>query len=94
MRDIKSGAGSSYQQYGTSYDWKPTLDDENTSEPLVYGRGRGMFGAQVSGSTGFIVKLSKVRQVFDDTQIHFGHMNALYADGHVVYFTAVTTSTH
>jgi prepilin-type N-terminal cleavage/methylation domain-containing protein/prepilin-type processing-associated H-X9-DG protein len=91
--DIKSPnpPGSSYQLYGTSYDWKPTLDDENQSSPLVYGRRMG-FGAQVSGSSGaVIVKLSKVRQVFDDTNIHFGHTNALYADGHVVSFTSPTT---
>jgi len=87
--DVKQGSSSSYAQYGTSYDWKPTLDDENGSNPLVYGR-RMTFGAAVSGSAaslGIVVKLSKIRQVFDDTQIHFGHMNALYADGHVVYFS-------
>jgi prepilin-type N-terminal cleavage/methylation domain-containing protein/prepilin-type processing-associated H-X9-DG protein len=92
--DIKQGAGSSYSMYGTSYDWKPTLDDDNQSEPLVYGH-RMNFGAQTSGTIGgvlsVVVKLSKVRQVFDDTQIHFGHMNALYADGHVVSFTSPTT---
>jgi prepilin-type N-terminal cleavage/methylation domain-containing protein/prepilin-type processing-associated H-X9-DG protein len=93
--DMKQGAKSSYVLYQSSYDWKPTLDDENTSEPLVYGGPggrRAQFGAQTSGSTGFVVKLSKVRQCFDDTQIHFGHMNALYADGHVVYFSSPTSS--
>ncbi len=87
-QDIKNNP-SSYSLYGCSYDWKPTLDDDNSSEPLVYGRRWGFGGgAQASGSTGFVAKLSKVRQCFDDTQCHFGHMNALYADGHVVYFTA------
>jgi prepilin-type processing-associated H-X9-DG protein len=93
--DLKQGAASAYAQYQNSYDWKPTLDDENTSEPLVYGGPggrRAQFGAQVSGSTGFVVKLSKVRQCFDDSPIHFGHTNALYADGHVVYFTATSSS--
>jgi prepilin-type N-terminal cleavage/methylation domain-containing protein/prepilin-type processing-associated H-X9-DG protein len=91
--DMKLGPGSSYAQYQSSYDWKPTLDDENTSEPLVYGGPggrRAQFGAQASGTTGFVVKLSKVRQCFDDTPLHFGHANALYGDGHVVYFTATT----
>jgi prepilin-type N-terminal cleavage/methylation domain-containing protein/prepilin-type processing-associated H-X9-DG protein len=91
--DMKLGPGSAYAQYQSSYDWKPTLDDENTSEPLVYGGPggrRAQFGAAVSGTTGFVVKLSKVRQCFDDAPIHFGHTNALYADGHVVYFTAST----
>jgi prepilin-type processing-associated H-X9-DG protein len=92
--DVKSPGGGSYAAYGSSYDWRPTLDDENESEPLIYGgAGRFMRGAQVSGtnSTGavaFNVKLSKIRQAYDDTQIHFGHANALYADGHVVSFSA------
>jgi prepilin-type N-terminal cleavage/methylation domain-containing protein/prepilin-type processing-associated H-X9-DG protein len=85
--DVKSSGSGSYGAYGTSYDWRPTLDDENSSEPLIYGR-RMMYGAQTSSTSGVIVKLSKVRQAYDDTPIHFGHMNALYADGHVVGFTA------
>ncbi len=88
--DIKQGANSSYSQYQNSYDWKPTLDDENTSEPLIFFGRR--FQANANGATGFVAKLSKIRQVFDDTQIHFGHMNALYADGHVVYFQSSTTA--
>jgi prepilin-type N-terminal cleavage/methylation domain-containing protein/prepilin-type processing-associated H-X9-DG protein len=91
--DIKLGTGSSYTQYQNSYDWKPTLDDENTSSPLIFG-GRRMMATGSNGALGFMVKLSKVRQVFDDTQIHFGHMNALYADGHVVYFQNATTAVH
>ncbi len=96
--DMKQGANSSYALYGNSYDWKPTLDDENTSSAILYGGAgrRAQFGAQVTGTSGSVVeiavKLSKVRQCFDDTPIHFGHMNALYADGHVVYFTTSTTS--
>ncbi len=86
--------GSSYGLYGSSYDWRPTLDDENQNEPLIYGRRMG-FGAQVSGTTSsgqavFVAKLSKIRQAYDDTPIHFGHSNALYADGHVVSFTGAT----
>jgi len=88
--DLKSPnpPGSSYAQYGSSYDWKPTLDDESPNEPLVYGRGRFF----TSGSTGAMVaKLAKVRQAYDDnTGIHFGHVNALYADGHVVSFSGPT----
>ena len=39
------------------------------------------------------LKLSKVRQCYDDnTGIHFGHVNALYADGHVVSWTGPTTA--
>jgi len=90
--DMKLGANSSYAQYQNSYDWKPTLDDENTSDPVIYGRRFGFGATGGTGATGFVTKLSKVRQVFDDTQIHFGHMNALYADGHVVYFQNSTTA--
>ena len=92
--DLKQGKGSSYALYQNSYDWKPTLDDESPNEPLVYGRGGRGF-TQASGAGGappaFVAKLTKIRQVFDDTQIHFGHMNALYADGHVVAFSSATT---
>jgi len=82
---------SSGTGYASSYDWKPTLDDETPNQALIYG-GRARFGAQVSGSNGgvatFIMKLSKIRQVFDDNfGIHFGHVNALYADGHVISYT-------
>lgn len=87
--DMFSGANSSFTQYGSSYDWRPTLDDETTNEPIVYGR--RFF---TSGSNNVIVaKLSKVRQVYDDhSGVHFGHVNALYADGHVVSYTGPTTS--
>jgi prepilin-type N-terminal cleavage/methylation domain-containing protein/prepilin-type processing-associated H-X9-DG protein len=91
--DMRLGANSSFAQYQNSYDWKPTLDDENTSEPLIYGR---RFGGTTSGTNGaapgFVAKLTKIRQVFDDSPIHFGHMNALYADGHVVYFQNTTSA--
>lgn len=97
--DMKCPAAScSFTQYGSSYDWRPVLDDETSNEPLIYTR---RFFA-TSGSTGaFVAKLSKVRQVYDDnsgnsgTGIHFGHRNALYADGHVVYYSgAATVSSH
>jgi prepilin-type N-terminal cleavage/methylation domain-containing protein/prepilin-type processing-associated H-X9-DG protein len=90
---IATGTGSAY---ATSYDWKPTLDDESPNEPLVY-LPHVRFGAAVSGTAGngnIIVqaKLSKIRQVFDDNfGIHFGHVNALYADGHVISWTGPVT---
>ncbi len=92
--DMKSPTppGCSFTLYGSSYDWKPTLDDESPNQPLVYTR---RFFA-TSGTTGAIIaKLSKVRQVYDDNfGIHFGHVNALYADGHVVSYTGPVTSSH
>ena len=91
--DMKSPAAScSFLLYGSSYDWRPTLDDESANDPLVYTR--RFFSAGTSGSSAAIIaKLSKVRQSYDDnTGIHFGHVNALYADGHVVMYTGPTTS--
>ena len=69
---------SSGTDAGTSYFWKPTVDDENLNNPVIYGR-RGTF----SGN------LARVKQVTDDNSppgIHFGHVNSLYADGHVVAY--------
>jgi prepilin-type processing-associated H-X9-DG protein len=92
---MKSPAAScSFLLYGSSYDWRPTLDDESANEPLVYTR--RFFAAGTSGTSGVVIaKLSKVRQSYDDnTGIHFGHVNALYADGHVVAYTGPTTTNH
>lgn len=98
--DMKSPnpPGCSYTQYGSSYDWRPTLDDETVNQPLIYTR---RFFATSGSSGALIAKLSKVRQVYDDnsgtsgTGIHFGHRNALYADGHVVFYSgAAITATH
>jgi prepilin-type N-terminal cleavage/methylation domain-containing protein/prepilin-type processing-associated H-X9-DG protein len=92
--DLKSPnpPGSSYLQYGSSYDWRPTLDDESSNQPLIYTR---RFFATSGSSGALIAKLSKVRQVFDDNVgIHFGHVNALYADGHVVSYTGPVTVSH
>lgn len=88
--DMKS-PNCSYTLYKSSYDWRPTLDDEVSTEPIIYGR-----RFVVTGSTGaFVAKLSKVRQVYDDNVgIHFGHVNALYADGHVVSYTGPTVAHH
>jgi prepilin-type N-terminal cleavage/methylation domain-containing protein/prepilin-type processing-associated H-X9-DG protein len=94
--DLKSPTppGSSYTQYGSSYDWRPTLDDENVNQPLIYTR---RFFATSGSSGALLASLSKVRQVYDDnsgssgTGIHFGHRNALYADGHVVFYSGAAT---
>jgi prepilin-type N-terminal cleavage/methylation domain-containing protein/prepilin-type processing-associated H-X9-DG protein len=92
--DLKSPnpPGCSYTTYGSSYDWKPTLDDESSNQPLIYTR---RFFATSGSSGALIAKLSKVRQVYDDNiGIHFGHVNALYADGHVVSYTGAVTVSH
>jgi len=60
---------------GTSYQWRVILDDENMAAPKIYGGRRG--GVR-------IVKPSRVRICTDMEAVHFGRMNRLYADGHVV----------
>lgn len=60
---------------GTSYQWRVILDEENAAAPKIYGGRRG--GVR-------IVKPSRVRICTDMESIHFGRMNRLYADGHVV----------
>jgi len=60
---------------GTSYQWRIILDEENAAAPKVYGGRRG--GVRV-------VKPSRVTICTDYDAFHFGRMNRLYADGHVV----------
>lgn len=64
-----------FQDGGTSYQWRVILDDENGAAPKIYGGRRG--GIRV-------VKPSRVRICTDMEAVHFGRMNRLYADGHVV----------
>ncbi len=60
----------------TSYQWRVTLDSENASGAKIYGGRRG-YGVR-------IVKPSRVTICTDFEPVHFGRMNRLYADGHVV----------
>jgi prepilin-type N-terminal cleavage/methylation domain-containing protein/prepilin-type processing-associated H-X9-DG protein len=69
--DMASGAGSSFAQYGSSYEWNPVLDDGTdpvTSLPI--------------GTTVISVSASRIRVCTDFLQIHNGKVNALYGDGH------------
>lgn len=61
--------------YGTSYQWRVLVDDENILNPKIYG---GRRGAGVR-----IVKPSRVTICTDFEAVHSGKMNRLYADGHV-----------
>jgi prepilin-type N-terminal cleavage/methylation domain-containing protein/prepilin-type processing-associated H-X9-DG protein len=61
---------------GMSYQWRPIVDDENAAAPKIYGGRRGA-GVRV-------VKPSRVTICTDFEGIHFGRLNRLYADGHVV----------
>lgn len=63
------------KSYGTSYQWRPILDEENMAAPRIYG---GRRGAGVR-----IIKPSRVTLVTDFEPIHSGKMNRLYADGRV-----------
>lgn len=60
---------------GSSYQWRVILDDENAAAPKIYGGRRG--GVRV-------VKPSRVTICTDYEAVHFGRLNRLYADGHVV----------
>jgi prepilin-type N-terminal cleavage/methylation domain-containing protein/prepilin-type processing-associated H-X9-DG protein len=71
--DLK--AQNCYATKGTSYEWRPSIDGEIASNPTLYGR----FGQ-------FPVSPSRVRIAMDFWQVHSGHTNRLYADGHVVTF--------
>lgn len=63
------------KSYGTSYQWRPIVDEENIISPKIYG---GRRGAGVR-----IVKPSRVTLCTDFVGVHSGRMNRLYADGHV-----------
>jgi prepilin-type N-terminal cleavage/methylation domain-containing protein/prepilin-type processing-associated H-X9-DG protein len=69
--DMTSGASSSFQQYGSSYEWNPVLDDGTdpvTTLPL--------------GPIDIAVNPSRIRVCTDFLPIHRGKTNALYGDGH------------
>jgi len=63
--------------YGTSYQWRVLVDEENAIAPKMYGGRRG-YSVR-------IVKPSRVTLCTDFERIHSHKMNRLYADGHVVW---------
>ncbi len=60
---------------GNSYEWRPMLDDENKTNPMIY-TPRGAMR----------VSPGRMRQVIDATPVHSGRQNALYGDGRVRNF--------
>lgn len=60
----------------TSYQWRVMLDSENANGAKIYGGRRG-YGVR-------IVKPSRVTICTDFEAVHFGRLNRLYGDGHVV----------
>jgi prepilin-type N-terminal cleavage/methylation domain-containing protein/prepilin-type processing-associated H-X9-DG protein len=69
--DMGSGAGSSFAQYGSSYEWNPVLDDG--TDPVT---------ALPVGTTLITVSASRIRVCTDFLAIHNAKVNALYGDGH------------
>jgi len=71
--DMAMGATSSFQMYGSSYEWNPVLDDG--TDPVT---------SIALGPVQFAVNASRIRVCTDFVAIHRGKMNALYADGHAI----------
>jgi len=70
--DMMAGGNSSFQQYKSSYEWRPALDNESTVSPVIY-----------FGNTPIPVNTSRIRLCTDFLPLHNGKMNAVYGDGHV-----------
>lgn len=65
-----------FAKEGSSYEWRPLLDDEPTIKPQIILR-NGMTRS---------VSPSKFRLVIDTDACHRGRQNKLYADGHVASY--------
>jgi prepilin-type N-terminal cleavage/methylation domain-containing protein/prepilin-type processing-associated H-X9-DG protein len=61
---------------GTSYMWRPMVDDELVSAAKIYHPRRGEI----------VPPLSRLPLLSDFTGVHAGHVNCLFADGHVRTF--------
>ena len=79
---------SSYAKYGSSYIWDPMSDGEANSGSInltqIFGGGRGGGG----GRQGFSpqISLAHIQLVADQTPLHHGKVNILFADGHTVHY--------
>ncbi len=75
--DMQSGSGSSFTQYGSSYEWSPIPDDEVVGATVIYPR----------PGVSFPISSARTRLCMDFVGIHGttrNKSNVLYADGHVV----------
>jgi prepilin-type N-terminal cleavage/methylation domain-containing protein/prepilin-type processing-associated H-X9-DG protein len=61
-----------FKKRGSSYEWRPMLDDELASSPVIFTR-RGLR----------YPPLSRIRLVMDFEPVHRGRPNLLFADGRV-----------
>lgn len=65
-------ANNRYKEKGSSYEWRPMIDDEPVASPELF----LPWGTR-------IVKPSRFRLVIDVDPVHQGRQNRLYADGSV-----------
>ena len=61
-----------FAEKGSSYEWRPLIDEEPAVNPEVFGR----WGTRV-------IRPSRFRLVIDVDPVHSGRQNRLYADGSV-----------
>jgi prepilin-type N-terminal cleavage/methylation domain-containing protein/prepilin-type processing-associated H-X9-DG protein len=61
-----------FKTEGSSYMWRPMVDDELVDAAKFYGRGQT-----------FVVPLKRLSLVSDFINVHDGRMNVGFADGHV-----------
>lgn len=73
--DVKDPNANYFAKRGTSYEWRPMLDDEKTTNATIL-RWRGAT----------VVSPSRIRQVIDTMPVHNGRQNALYGDGRVQWY--------
>ncbi|MDD5198259.1 MAG: type II secretion system protein [Terrimicrobiaceae bacterium] len=65
-----------YKKEGASYMWRPLVDDELVTAPKIYSPRRGEI----------VPPLSRLPLAADYTNVHRGHINCVFADGHVRTF--------
>ncbi len=71
--DMALGNASSFNTYGSSYEWDPVYDDEPVNETVVY----------ITPTVAIPVNSSRVRLALDFNPIHHNRPNVVFGDGHV-----------
>jgi len=61
-----------FEKTGSSYEWRPVVDGELVTSPVIYGRRGERYPAS-----------SRIRLMMDFERVHGGQANMLFADGHV-----------
>lgn len=74
---------SAFSQYGSSYVWNPISDGDSSAAGFNLAT---LFGSNRHHRGGFspIIPLSHIRVVTDQSPLHDGRSNSLFADSHVV----------